>query len=338
MNQPWLSETNVHTWRGWAVAVLFGLMGSGATQAQGTENFPNKPMHIVVPYSAGGVVDSIARIVGEGLAKKYGQTVVIDNRVGAGGAIGNDLVAKSAPDGYTLLCVSPGIAVLPSLQKSLGWSPTRDLRGVEGLGVISNVFVVPAALPVKSMTELVEMARKDMDSAPLTYATAGIGTSNHLSGELLAQMSHVKLVHVPYKGQPDALNDLLTGRVTMMPLTAALALPYVKAGRLRALAVTTAKRSAAIPDLPTVAEALNLPGYDVGTWFGFVVQAKTPNALVDKLSRDIAAVVNEPAVRSKLSELGMEVAPQDAAQFNAYIASEVTRWSKVIKQAGIEPQ
>lgn len=318
--------------------LLAALFAPLPASAQGTEAFPTKPIHIVVPFSAGGVVDSIARIVGEGLAKKYGQAVVIDNRAGAGGAMGNDFVARSIPDGYTLLCVSPGLAVLPSLQKNLSWSPTRDFRAVEGLGVISNVIVVPASLPVKTMGELMDLARKNSDSAPISYATAGIGTSNHLSGELLAQMAHVKFVHVPYKGQPDALNDLLAGRVTMMPLTAALALPHVKAGKLRALAVTTAQRSSAFPDVPTVAEAINLPGYEVGTWFGFVAPVKTPTAVVDRLSADIAALVLEPATRTRLTDLGMEVAPQNAAQFNAYIAAEAARWGTVIRQAGIEPQ
>ena len=262
-----------------------------AANGQPATTWPTKPIHIIVPYTAGGVVDTLSRLVGDRLSAKYGQPVVIDNRPGAGGAIGNELAAKAAPDGYTLLCVSPGLAVLPSLQKSANWNPARDFRSVQELGVVPNVFVVPTSLPVKTMAELVELARKNEKGDRVSYASAGIGTSNHLSGELLAQMANTQLTHVPYKGQPDAISDLLAGRVMSMPLTAALALPQIKAGKLRPLAVTTATRSGSLPDVPTVAEALNLPDYEVGTWFGFVVPAKTPEAIVSKLSADVAEII-----------------------------------------------
>ncbi|MEJ8825509.1 tripartite tricarboxylate transporter substrate binding protein [Variovorax humicola] len=304
--------------------------------AAAQDDFPNKPIRIIVPFSAGGVVDSIARIVGERLSTKYGQPVVVENKTGAGGSIGTDFVAKAAPDGYTLLCVSPGYAVAPSLIKGVTWDPVRDFRSIEGFGVIPNVFVVHPDVPAKSMAELIALARKS--PTPLTYATAGIGTSNHLSGELLAQMANVKLTHVPYKGQPDALNDLLSGRVTMMPLTTALAAAHIKAGKLRALAVTTGKRSTTMPDLPTVAEAANLPGYDVGTWFGLVAPAKVPDAVARKLSADVAEILVQPEVKAKFATLGMELAPQSPAEFDAFIKSETTKWAKVIKQAGIEAQ
>jgi tripartite-type tricarboxylate transporter receptor subunit TctC len=304
--------------------------------ASAEDAYPSKPIHLIVPFSGGGVVDSIARIVGQQLSAKYGQPVIVDNKAGAGGSIGTEFVARSAPDGYTLLVVSPGHAVAPSLIKGVTWNPVRDFRAVEGFGVIPNVFVVPPDVPVKNMKELIALAKSSQ--TPLTYATAGIGTSNHLSGELLAQSAGIKLTHVPYKGQPEALNDLLAGRVTMMPLTAALAVPYIKDGKLRALAVTTDKRSSALPDLPTVAEAANLPGYAVGTWFGLVAPAKTPDAVVQKLSTDIAAILAQPEVKAKFDVLGMELAPQSPKQFDAFIASEFDRWSKVIKAAGIEAQ
>lgn len=303
--------------------------------AQGTA-YPNKPIHIVVPFSAGGVVDSIARIVGEKLSTKYGQPVIVDNKTGAGGSIGTEFVAKSAPDGYTLLCVSPSHAVAPSLIKGVNWSPVKDFRAIEGLGTISNVFVVQPGAPVKNMAELIALAKSS--SAPLTYATAGVGTSNHLSGELLSQMAGVKLTHVPYRGQPDAINDLLGGRVTMMPLTAALASGYIKSGKLKPLAVTTSKRSTALPDVPTVAEAANLPDYNVGTWFGFVAPAKTPDAVVQKLSADVVEILAMPDTKAKLENLGLELAPRGPKEFDAFVAAEASRWSKVMKQAGIEPQ
>ncbi len=317
-----------------AAAGALALALAPTTHAQ--EAYPTKPIRIVVPFSAGGIVDSIARTIGEKMSARYGQPVLVENKAGAGGAIGTDFVAKAPADGYTLLLVSPGFAVAPSLQKGIGWNPVRDFRSVAGIGVVPNVIVVYPGVPAKTMVEFIELAKKS--STPLTYATAGIGTSNHLSGELLAQEAGIKLTHVPYKGQPDALNDLLSGRVDMMPLTAALALQQVKAGKLRALAVTTAKRASAAPDLPTVAEAAKLPDYEVGTWFGLVAPAKTPDPVMRKLSSDVAEILAMPEVKTKLEAMGMELAPQKGPEFDAFVDREFVKWSKVIQQAGITPQ
>lgn len=308
----------------------------GPAVALAQADYPNRPVKVIVPFTAGGVVDSIARLVGERLAAKYSQPFVIENKTGAGGSIGTDFVAKSPADGYTLLCVSPGHAVVPSLVKGVTWNPVTDFRAVAGFGIIPNVIVVHPDVPVKTMAELVALAKAK--PGEVTYATAGAGTSNHLSGELFAQMAGLKLTHVPYKGQPDAMNDLLGGRVTMMPLTAAIAAQHIKTGKLRALAVTTARRSTALPDLPTVAEAANLPGYEVGTWFGFVAPAKTPDAVISRLSADIAEILKQPDVKAKFDGLGMELAPQTPAQFDAFVTAERTKWARVIQQAGITPQ
>lgn len=315
--------------------LLAASLAAAATPALAQTDFPTRPIKIIVPFSAGGIVDSVARLIGDKLFAKYGKPVIVENRVGAGGAIGTDFVAKSPPDGYTLLLASPSHAVNPSLQKNLTWDPVRDFKAIAGIGMVPNVIVVHPSVPAKTMGELVELAKKS--NPPLTYASAGIGTSNHLSGELLAQEAGIKLTHVPYKGQTDAMNDLLSGRVAMMPLTAALAIPYVKDGKLRALAVTTAKRASAFPDLPTAAEAAHLPNYQVGTWFGLVAPAKTPDAVRNKLSADVIAILAMPDVKTRFATLGMELAPQSAADFDAFVDKEVTRWSKVIKQAGIEP-
>ncbi len=319
------------------LAAAAGALALGALPVSAQENYPNRPIRIVVPFTAGGIVDSIARIIGEKLSTKYGQPVLVENKAGAGGAIGTDSVAKAAPDGYTLLLVSPGHAVAPSLQKGVSWNPVRDFRSVIGLGVVPNAIVVHPSVPAKTMGELIELAKKNAAS-PLTFASAGIGTSNHLAGELLAQEADVKLSHVPYKGQPDALNDLLSGRITMMPLTVALAMPHIKAGKLRPLAVTTAKRSAALPELPTVAEAAKLPNYEVGTWFGLVAPAKVPEPILRKLGADVAEILALPDVKAKLEGMGMELAPQRGTDFDAFVSREFTKWSKVIKQAGLEPQ
>ena len=306
-----------------------------AVPAMAQSDFPSRPIRIIVPFSAGGIVDSVARVIGDKLSAKYGQPVIVENRAGAGGAIGTDFVAKAPADGYTLLLASPSHAVNPSLQKSVAWDPVRDFKGVAGVGFVPNMIVVHPSVPAKTMAEFVELAKKG--NPPLTYASAGLGTSNHLSGELLAQEAGIQLSHIPYKGQPDAMNDLLSGRVSMMPLTAAIAMPYVKEGRLRALAVTTAKRASAVPDLPTVAESAQLPNYQVGTWFGLVAPAKTPDAVRNKLGADVADILATADVKNKFTTLGMELAPQSGAEFDILVAKEVGRWSKVIKQAGIAP-
>lgn len=309
---------------------------AAATPAAAQESFPSKPIRIIVPYSPGGVSDVIARLVGEKLSAKYQQPVLVENKAGAGGAIGTDLVAKAPPDGYTLLLVSPGHAVAPIVQKGVTWHPVRDFRAIAGFGVVPNVFVVHPDVPAKNMGELVELARKS--SEPLTYGTAGIGTSNHLSGELLAQQAGIKLTHVPYKGQSDAMNDLLSGRITMMPLTLALAMPHIKGGKLRALAVTTARRASSMPELPTVAEGAKLPNYEVSTWLGLAASAKVPDSIARKLSADVAEVLRLPDIKGKLETIGMEYAPQPAAEFDALVSREFAKWTQVMKQAGIQPQ
>ena len=303
--------------------------------ARAADSYPDKPIHIIVPFSAGGIVDSVARIVGQKLSEKYSQPVIVENRTGAGGAIGTEYASRAPADGYTLLLVSPSHAVAPILEKNAHWNPVRDFKAISGIGIVPNVIVVHPSVPAHNMAEFIALAKKS--NPPLTYATAGIGTSNHLSGELLAQEAKIKLVMVPYKGQTDALTDLLAGRVAMMPLTAALAMPNVKAGKLRALAVTTAQRASAMPDLPTVAESAPLPGYEVGTWFGLVAPAKVPDAIVNKLSTDVAAILAMPDVKAKFDNLGMELAPQKPAEFDAFVNAEYQKWSRVIKQAGIEP-
>lgn len=318
-----------------ALALLAAALGPAFAMAQAA-SYPNRPVKIIVPFTAGGVVDSIARLVGEQLAAKYNQPFVVENKTGASGSIGTEFVARSPADGYTLLLVSPGHTVVPSLLKGVAWNPVTDFRAVAGFGTIPNVFVVHPDVPVKTMADMVALAKANPGT--LSYATAGVGTSNHLSGELLAQLAGLKLTHVPYKGQPDAMNDLLGARVTMMPLTAAIAAQHMKTGKLRGLAVTTARRSTALPDLPTVAEAANLAGYDVGTWFGLVAPARTPDDVINKLSADIAEILKSPQIRTKLGALSMELAPQTPMQFDAFVAAERAKWSKVIQQAGITPE
>lgn len=299
-------------------------------------SYPSKPIKLIVPFSAGGVVDSVGRIIGERLAQKYGQPVIIENRGGAGGAIGSAFVAKSEPDGYTLLTVSTYLTILPGIVKNPGWSPLVDFKPISHVGFIPNVFVVSPSNPAKNFQQL--MASMKASDHPLSYATPGVGTSNHLSGELLSQASGVKMVHIPYKGQSDALSDLLAGRVDMMPLTSAIAGEYVKAGKLKALAVTTNVRSSALPNVPTVEQASDLKPFDVRSWFGFVAPAKTSDAIVTKLANDIRAIMEEKETLEKFSKLGLQKEMMSPVQFKSYIQEDQTRWKAVTQKAGIEVQ
>ncbi|EON18131.1 extra-cytoplasmic solute receptor [Cupriavidus sp. GA3-3] len=298
--------------------------------------FPDHPIRIIVPFSAGGVVDSVTRITAENMAKVLKQPVIVENKTGAGGAIGADFVARSPADGYTLLAVSPSYVVGPLLNLSIQGKSGKDFRAVAGIGAVPNVIVVPASSPLRTLPELLDAARSKPGT--LTYASAGVGTSNHLSAELLAQMTQVKLTHVPYKGQPEAMSDLLGARVSMMALTSAIARQQVQSGKLRALAVTSAKRSAVMPDVPTVAEAARLPGYEVGGWFGLVAPQGTPDAVVRKLAEAAAQATADPATARRLAELGMDLAPQSTAAFDRFLDTETKKWTGVLKTAGITAQ
>ncbi|WP_094816804.1 Bug family tripartite tricarboxylate transporter substrate binding protein [Bordetella genomosp. 12] len=311
-----------------AIAVL----GLSSTAWSAQTDYPTKPITLVVPFSAGGVVDSIARIVGERLSTKYGQPVIIENRAGAGGSIGTAYVANSPADGYTLLTVSTYFSVLPSVMDGVKWSPTKDFTAIANVGMIPNVIVVNPNNPANTFQELLAKAKT---GSPLTYSSPGVGTSNHLTGELLSQQTHTDMVHVPYKGQSDALSDLLAGRVDMMALTSALAGQYVKAGKLKALAVATNVRSSALPSVPTVEEASDLKDFDVRSWFGFVAPAKTPDAVVNRLAADIAQVLDEKETTEKLAALGLQRDYQGPKDYQASIAKEQERWKKVVQEAGI---
>jgi len=313
------------------LAVSLSLAASASASAQSA--YPDRPIKIVVPYSAGGIVDSIARLLGERLSSKYGQPVLVENRTGAAGAIGMSYTASAPPDGYTLMVASPALAVLPILRESAKWSVEHDFRSIEGIGIVPNVLVVHPSVPAKTMAEFIELAKKS--DSPITYATTGPGSSNHLSGESLVQDAGIQLTEVAYKGQTDALTDLLSGRVQMMALTSALALSYIKEGKLRPLAVTTGKRSMATPELPTVAESAQLPDYAVGTWFGLVAQKKMPDAIVEQLSKDVAEMLAMPEVIARFDTLGMELDPMGPAEFDEYMLAEHAKWSRIMKQAGL---
>lgn len=317
--------------------ILLAMLAIVCAPAAGVaqEAFPNRLVRVVVPFPAGGIVDVVARIIGQRLSEKYGQPVIVDNKPGAGGSIGTDAVAHAAPDGYTMLMVGPGFVVLPQILKNITWS-TKDFRSVLSIGSVPNILVVPSTAKIDSIQNLLDQAKKNPES--ITYGSPGVGSTPHLSGELLAQLANVKLVHIPYKGQPEAMADLLGGRISMMALSAALAGPLIKSGKLRALAVTADTRIKLMPELPTIAEAAHLPEYDVRPWTAVFVPKETPPAITEKLAADFMAVLSEPEVAAQLQATGMEMDPIPTTKFDTAIATESDKWARVMRKAGITPR
>lgn len=311
------------------VAALL-LLACAAAQAQ---PFPSKPLKVVVPYPAGGVVDVIARAIGEPLSQALGQPVVVENRTGAASNIGTEAVARAPADGHTLVLASPAHTVNVSLYPRLSWHPIKSFAPVAMVGVIPNVIVVHPSVPVKSLQELVAYAKAR--PGQLNYASAGSGSSIHLAAEMLKQMAGIFVLHIPYRGQPEAVTAIITGEVQMMALTMALAKARIQSGQMRGLAVTSSARSPAMPDLPTVAES-GYPGFEVATWFAYLAPAGTPADAVARLNAEINAAMKQPAVATRLQNVGAELRPGTPRDLGAFLETDIERWAKVIKQAGVK--
>jgi tripartite-type tricarboxylate transporter receptor subunit TctC len=297
-------------------------------------DYPARPITLVVPYAAGGGNDVIARIVAEKMSASLGQSIVVENRGGAGGTIATRQVAKAEPDGYTLLIATSSLAINPSLYPNAGYDPRKDFAPVGLIASSSNVVLVHPSVPAKSIGELIALAKRE--DGKLTFASTGTGSSVHLAAELFASMAGVKLTHVPYKGSGPAINDLIGGHVAMMFATMASATGLVRDGtKVRALAVTGASRSALFPDLPTVAEAA-LPGYESVLHYGIVAPAGTPRPVIDKLDSALNRALASDDVKHKLAAEGAEVLPATPEDYTADIAKEETKWSEIIRKAGVK--
>jgi tripartite-type tricarboxylate transporter receptor subunit TctC len=306
-------------------------LACAATLSFGQE-FPGKPVRFVVGFTPGGPSDILARALGQKLGERWNQQVVIENRPGAGGNVAAEAVARSAPDGYTWLLGNNSIlATNQTLYGRLGYDPVKDFAPVSLVAVQPNILVVNPAVPANSVAELISLARKH--PGKLNYASSGSGAAAHLAGELFKTMAGVDLVHVPYKGAQPALTDVIAGQVQIMFATSASVIPFIKAGKLRALAVTTARRSPSVPELPTVSEA-GVPGFEAITWHGVVVPAATPAPRIERLNRDIVGVLGLPDLRERLAALGAEVMAGSPAEFADYIASEIPKWAKVVRDSG----
>jgi len=312
--------------------ILLAIVLAAAQGAALAQGYPAKPVHIVVPFAPGGAVDTVARIVGQQLSEQMKSPVIVENKPGADANIGADFVAKSPPDGYTLLLGANGLATNVTLFKSLPYDTLRDFAPVARVGYAPLVLVVPTASPLRSLRDLIETGQKD--PGKLTYGSAGTGGSAHLATELLKSMGKFDALHVPYKGGAPALTDLVGDRLSFMLTNPLEVLPHIKAQRLRALAVSSEKRLALLPDVPTFAEA-GLPGYEASVWWGFVVPVRTPRDIVQRLNDETLRALQDATVRDKLEALGAVVAPLPSDKFGEFLAKEIRTWAAVIKQAGI---
>lgn len=303
--------------------------------ASAAESYPSRPIRFIVPFPPGGGNDIVGRIVAAKLGEGLGAQVVVDNRGGAGGTLGTDLMAKAPPDGHTMLVNNISLAVNQTLFDKLPYDTLKDLAPVALLGRQPNIVVVHPGVAAKSVRELLDLARAK--PGQLNYGSGGNGTASHLSTEMLKLMTKVDLVHVPYKGLGPALLDLMGGRVHVIISTMASALPQLKAGKLRPLAVTTAKRSAFFPEVPTMDEA-GVKGYEFSTWYGLLVPAGTPKAIVDRLNAETRKALASAQVTEQFTAQGLEASPSSPQEFGSYLKSEVAKWGKVIKASGAKPE
>lgn len=308
-----------------------GTAGAGSALAQ-PDAYPSRPVRWIVPFPPAGAMDVIARTLGEHMGRALGHNFVIENKPGAGGNIGMELVAKAPADGHTIMIVANGIAVNKFLYNRLSFDPVKDFTPVSLLAVVPNVLVVPASNPARSVADLIAQAKAKPGA--LTYASAGNGTTLHLAGELFASMAQVQLVHVPYKGSGPAVTDLLGGQVDLMFDSITSARPHLESGRLRALAVTTRTRSSALPQLPTLAEA-GLPGYELSPWFAVYAPAGTPAPAVARLNQALLEALRKPEVRQRLALIGAEPVGGTPEQLRAHLVSEMDKWGRVIAERGI---
>ena len=315
--------------------VLFSIacivLASTATAAV----FPERPVRLVVASSPGGALDVLARLTGPKLTEKWGQPVVVDNRAGAGGVIGTEIVSNANPDGYTILVIAQGFTANPYLYKKLPYRSPQDFSPITILATGPNVLVVHPSVKANSVKELVALAKSQ--PGKLNYATSGVGAASHLSIEMFKRMSGVDMVHIPYKGAGAATAAVVGGQVQLLFTSTGAAIPHIRTGRLKALGVTTVKRSAVLPEVPTIAET-GFPGFRVDGWYALLAPANTPKPVLDRIYADVAAVLKMPDVAKRIESFGLEPNGLPPQEFSAYIRAELAKWGKVIREAGIKPE
>ena len=302
--------------------------------AQDAAKYPERPIRVIVPFAPGGGLDISTRLIGQKLTEKWGQNIVVDTRPGAATIVGTQIASKAPADGYTLLMITTTFAINPGLRASLPYDPLKDFTPITQLNSQPNVIVVAPSFAAKSVKELIAMAKSK--PGELTFASPGAGSAPHLSAEMFQRAAGVNMIHVPYKGIPPAVTDILGGRVAMLFTTTISAAPHIKAGKLRAVALTSAKRQASMPDVPTIAETI--PGYRAEAFQGMVAPAGVPQAIVNKLSAEVARIVKLPEVSQRFQLDGAEAVGSTPKEFAAFLRTEMQKWSKVIKDAGIKAE
>lgn len=312
--------------------ILAGLLSAMLAPLTAGAQYPNKPIKLIVPYPAGTAADVIARVVGDRMSAGLGQSVVVDNRPGAGGNIGAEAGARAPNDGYTLLLITIDHTSNPSLYKSVNYDPVRDFVGIATLARIPGLLVVPADSPAKTVQELVALAKARPGS--LNFASGGNGSQAHFGGEFFKQLAGVDIVHVPYKGGPDMVASLLSSQTALAFPTFITVFPHVQAGKMRALAVTSPTRNPRLPNVPTMKEAMP-PGFELNAWFGIVGPSGMPADIVNRLSTEILKIVNDPALRARLEADGTEIFANSSDAFAALIRSDVARWADIVKKTGV---
>ncbi len=316
-----------------AVVLLTAAVAGAAAAQSNAQDYPVKPIRVIVGLAPGGATDIVARALAQKLTDGLGQTVVIDNRAGAAGSIGSALAANAPPDGYTALIISSTYTINPSLYKKLPFDPVRDLQPVTLIASSPFLLLVHPSIAAKTPRELIALAR----TRQLTFASGGIGSSGHLAAELFSSMAGIELTHVPYKGAGPALIDTLGGQVNMVMSSIVSGMPYAKAGRLRALAITTRTRSAAMPELPTISESA-LPGYDFSSWYGLMVPTGTPRAIIARLHAETVKVLKLPDLQQRLAGEGCEPVGSTPEQLAAHIKTEMARWAKIVKSSHMQAE
>ena len=317
-----------------AAALLALPVAAVPLAAQAADNYPSRPIRLVVPFAAGSGTDAVARITAKELGDALGQNVVVDNRPGANGAIAAELVAQAAPDGYTLfMTTNTTHSANPSLMKKLPYDPIKDFTPVARMGNLPFMLVINPKLPVKTVGELIAYAKAHPGMSYASGNSTGI-----VSGATLGRMANIDLLHVPYKSTPPAMTDVIAGQVPMMFVDVAAGIANVKAGKMRALAVTTAQRSRLLPDLPPIADTPELKGFDITSWNGVFAPAKTPQPIVERLNRELSKIASSKEVAPKFEALGFEAFGQTPQQFTAFVGSELVKWNKLVKDAGIQPE
>ncbi len=319
----------------WAPCVFVAAFAYAACASAADATYPVRPIRLIVPYAPGGAVDTVGRIMAQDLAPRLGQQIVIDNRAGGGGIVGIDIAARAAPDGYTLLVGSVGVASMPGLYRKLPFDPLRDFELVNISITGSYLLGVNPSVGASSVKELIALAKQS--AGKLNFGSAGAGSTIHLAGEMLKSMAGIDLVHVPYKSAGLAITDVIAGNIQMMFAPVIVMQPMVKAGRVKALGVTSSRRSALAPDIPTIAES-GLPGFEVSGWYGLLAPAATPRPIVNRVRAEIKKGLEAESMRERLKGQGLEVIDLTPEQSARFLKDDIARWSRVIRDAGIKPE